>query len=420
MKVILVDGDNFDRRLVGKYLARDLPEAAVVEYDPKEQGWPGSDFDWSVYQVALVGYARGIDESFLAPLQSTPHGEVPVTILLTDRDDEFVAVKVRQLGVDDYLNKNGLVGPRLASAIRGAMERRAQGTTGRRHGDVWSNLAETEEARAARRAGRAKESEEPTPPRIPGYTVNARIGKGAHSLVYLGERERGKSIVVLKVIRVDFASNHSHVRRFVREAEILSTFDSPYVVKVYEHGFTDDFAFISMEFFPRGDLKQRIRIGLSAGDAVNCIANIAYGLDAIHSAGLVHRDLKPANVMFRHDDTLALVDFGIVKRAGERSERSTTGSIFGTPNYMAPEQGKGYAADTRNDLYALGVMLYEMLMGEKPFKADSPADLVHAHINTPIPRLPKELRRYQSLVDRLMAKDPDERFQTAVELIDAL
>ena len=194
---------------------------------------------------------------------------------------------------------------------------------------------------------------------------------------------------MLKVIRVDFASNHSHVRRFVREAEILSTFDSPYVVKVYEHGFTDDFAFISMEFFPRGDLKQRIRIGLSAGDAVNCIANIAYGLDAIHSAGLVHRDLKPANVMFRHDDTLALVDFGIVKRAGERSERSTTGSIFGTPNYMAPEQGKGYAADTRNDLYALGVMLYEMLMGEKPFKADSPADLVHAHINTPIPRSTK-------------------------------
>jgi tRNA A-37 threonylcarbamoyl transferase component Bud32/DNA-binding response OmpR family regulator len=419
MKVILVDGDNFDRQLVGKYLARDLPEAAVIEYDPKEQGWPGSDFKWDRFHVALVGYARGIDESFLAPLQSAADTDVPVTILLTDTDDEYVAVKVRQLGVDDYLNKNGLVGPRLAKAIRGALDRRARGES-RRQSDVWTHLAESRDARDARKASKKKQTEEPQRPRIPGYRVNALIGKGARSFVYLGEREGGQNIVVLKVIDVDFSTNHSHVQRFVHEAEILSALHSPYVVRVYEHGFTDDWAFISMEFFPRGDLKQRIAIGLSAGDAINCTANIAYGLDAIHSMGLVHRDLKPANVMFRHDDTLALVDFGIVKRAGERSERSTTGSIFGTPNYMAPEQAKGRPADTRNDLYSLGVMLYEMLTGRKPFKAETPADLVHAHINLPIPRLPNELRRYQSLLDRLMAKDPAGRFQTAVELINAL
>jgi serine/threonine protein kinase len=338
---------------------------------------------------------------------------------LTDTDDEYVAVKVRQLGVDDYLNKNGLVGPRLAKAIRGALDRRARGES-RRQSDVWTHLAESRDARDARKASKKKQTEEPQRPRIPGYRVNALIGKGARSFVYLGEREGGQNIVVLKVIDVDFSTNHSHVQRFVHEAEILSALHSPYVVRVYEHGFTDDWAFISMEFFPRGDLKQRIAIGLSAGDAINCTANIAYGLDAIHSMGLVHRDLKPANVMFRHDDTLALVDFGIVKRAGERSERSTTGSIFGTPNYMAPEQAKGRPADTRNDLYSLGVMLYEMLTGRKPFKAETPADLVHAHINLPIPRLPNELRRYQSLLDRLMAKDPAGRFQTAVELINAL
>jgi serine/threonine-protein kinase PpkA len=144
---------------------------------------------------------------------------------------------------------------------------------------------------------------------------------------------------------------------------------------------------------------------------------IAYGLEAIHGIGVLHRDLKPANIMFRGDDTMALADFGISKRIQGGTDLTTIGQVLGTPHYMSPEQGEGKFVDFRSDLYSTGVILYEMLTGQKPFTANTPAAVIYQHVHAEIPRLPLPLARYQRIIDKSMAKDPADRYQTAREMI---
>ena len=144
---------------------------------------------------------------------------------------------------------------------------------------------------------------------------------------------------------------------------------------------------------------------------------IAHGLEAIHGVGIVHRDLKPANIMFRGDDTMALADFGISKKILGGTDLTTIGQVLGTPHYMSPEQGEGKAVDYRSDLYSAGIILYELLTGQKPFTAGSPAAVIYQHVHGEIPRLPLPLSRYQQIVDKALAKDPGSRYQTARGMI---
>ena len=148
--------------------------------------------------------------------------------------------------------------------------------------------------------------------------------------------------------------------------------------------------------------------------------HIAYALNEIHKIGVVHRDLKPANIMFRGDDSLALADFGISKKLNSGSNLTDVGQIIGTPHYMSPEQGHAGQVDERGDLYSLGVVFFEMLMGEKPFIADSPMAVIYKHNKAPIPKLRSELVEYQELVDKMLAKKPRDRFQSMDELLACL
>jgi eukaryotic-like serine/threonine-protein kinase len=154
--------------------------------------------------------------------------------------------------------------------------------------------------------------------------------------------------------------------------------------------------------------------------AVDYLRQMGRALGAIHDAGILHRDLKPANVMFRPDDTLALIDFGLAKQLRLHAAITGTGQIFGTPYYMSPEQGHAERTDARSDLYSLGCILYEMLTAEKPFVASSAMGVIYKHANAPRPRLPADLKRLQEPLDRLLAIDPADRFQSAAELLDAV
>ncbi len=253
-----------------------------------------------------------------------------------------------------------------------------------------------------------------------GYKIVRKIGQGAMSKVYLAERDKDNQSLVLKVLDIKNSPGHATIERFVQEAELISALNSPFVVKIFEHGLTDDYGFIAMEFFSRGDLKQRLEMNIPPELAATYMIHIAYGLSAIHNAGVIHRDLKPANIMFRGDDSLALADFGISKKMDADLNLTTMGQIMGTPHYMSPEQGEGLSIDRRTDLYSAGVMLYELLIREKPFTAPTPAALIFKHINEEIPRLPEGLNRFQEVIDNLMAKDPADRYSSANELIQAL
>ncbi|MEM7466874.1 MAG: serine/threonine-protein kinase, partial [Pseudomonadota bacterium] len=245
-------------------------------------------------------------------------------------------------------------------------------------------------------------------------------GQGAHSRVYLAERVEDKQTMVLKIIDLTSIEDETVAKRFAREAELLAEIDSPYVVKFYGHGFKPSYGYIAIEFFTRGDLKHRIENGVNQDEALLYALNIGFGLEAIHSKNIVHRDLKPGNIMFRSDDSLALADFGISKHLGGSWDLTKTGSILGTLNYLSPEQGLGHTVDHRTDLYGLGIIFFEMLAGEKAFQASSPGALVYQHLYADVPKLPKKVAEFQPIVDKLLAKDPNDRFSNASEFVATL
>jgi len=175
-----------------------------------------------------------------------------------------------------------------------------------------------------------------------------------------------------------------------------------------------------MEFLAGGTLASRIREGIAARDALRIIAQIARALDAIHNRGIVHRDLKPANILFRSSGQPVIVDFGLARDLAINSTLTLAGQVLATPRYMSPEQCMGREVDTRTDLYSLGVILYEMLAAKKIYDTANIADLVRLHVNEQAPRLPETAAVHQALLDKMLAKKPEDRFQNAAELCAAL
>jgi serine/threonine protein kinase len=176
-----------------------------------------------------------------------------------------------------------------------------------------------------------------------------------------------------------------------------------------------------MEYFALGDLRRRMRAApLSPREALRYAVAIARALATVHAAGVLHRDLKPGNVMLREDGSIALIDFGLSKDAALALDMTDTGTIFGTPHYMSPEQGHAEALDARSDLYSLGVILFEMLTGEKPYRAENPMAIVYKHRKEPVPQLPPQLAAVHPVLERLLAKLPADRCADAQQAADAL
>ena len=167
-------------------------------------------------------------------------------------------------------------------------------------------------------------------------------------------------------------------------------------------------------------VQAQIEKGIRPDRAVDWARQIGSALAEIHKVGITHRDLKPANIMLRDDGSIALIDFGLAKQMRMQQEITDSGEIFGTPYYMSPEQGRGKEVDHRSDIYSLGVIFYEMLTGEKPYRADNAMGIIFKHAEEPIPLLPARHAVYQSVLNLMMAKKPDDRLQTAEEIGDWL
>ena len=171
-----------------------------------------------------------------------------------------------------------------------------------------------------------------------------------------------------------------------------------------------------MEYMSGGDLRAKMERGVSVRQSVQYLRQIASALSAVHRKGVLHRDLKPGNIMLRADGSIALIDFGLAKRARLDAEITDSGKIFGTPYYMSPEQGHGGDVDERSDIYSLGVIFYELLTGEKPFKADTAMGIIYQHANVLVPVLPARVAQYQALINMMLAKAPADRLQSAAEI----
>ena len=384
------------------------PDVEVTEHDPEQVGRPDRGFAWNLYDLLIIKDQLGGTESGLAWLALfSLDTELPPTIMLAGTNDMFVASKVAEMNATTYVIESELTANTLPGILQslGVYERRAgkpdplEGSMYERDRKIFGDLANYE--------GEVDN----------GYKFVRLIGQGAHSRVYLAERLEDKLTLVLKIMDLQSIDDATVTQRFAQEATLLSEIDSPYVVKFYGHDFTPKYGYIAVEFFTRGDLKQRIENGVNREESLLYTLNIAFGLEAIHTRNIVHRDLKPGNIMFRSDDSLALADFGISKDLGRSRDLTKTGSILGTLNYLSPEQGLGQQVDQRTDLYGLGMIMFEMLAGEKAYRARSPGALVYKHLYADVPTLPSHLAKYQSIIDHLLAKDPADRYQTASELV---
>ena len=256
---------------------------------------------------------------------------------------------------------------------------------------------------------------------IPNYTLLDKLGEGAMAEVWLGAHKRNGRKAAIKVLKPSALADGDAEKLFLREGQVLAGFDHPNIVKIYDNDRVGNLAYLVMEHLAGGTLFERMqRAPISIGEALGLVAQIAGGLEAAHRQQVIHRDLKPANIMLRDETTPVLTDFGASRLLDRSTIYGRDGMIVGTPIYMSPEQVQGQTLSGSSDLYALGILFFELLTGDRPFPGVSFPEIAAQHLYAPIPKLPAAIAMLQPVIERLLAKKPEDRYPSAQEFVDDL
>jgi DNA-binding response OmpR family regulator len=402
IRVLIIDDDAPYRRLLSQHVATAFDAPVIAEYDPVRQGRLPAGFVASAYDVVLLDDSPGPGTGLGWLRDLSSRLDFPPIIYLLAEPDPGAEEVVLAAGAHAVLSKRKINHAQLVDALRGALSARQR---------------KAEEFRGSEESLRLSRFGEIV---IRGYRFVRELAKNPVSSVYLAQDMRDDREVVLKVLRSvsEGGRGADDFERFLREYQIAANIRHPNIVRIFDFGVADDHAYIVMEYFPRGDLRQRIKEGIEPDQALAYLRQMAEALDALHSHGVLHRDLKPGNVMLRDDGSVVLIDFGLSKQIDLTGSITGSGEIFGTPYYMSPEQGHGKDTDTRSDIYSLGVIFYEMLAKRKPYVAGTPMQVIYKHAHSPLPELPAEVKRFEFLVVNCMAKDPGRRYPTAERLAD--
>ena len=433
--ILVIDDSSDYRALLKQLIVSNYPNAQVEEYDPDMEGIPKKSRNWKEVSMVLLDYDLGLEnENGLDWLQiMMTYPDMPPIVILTTETSTTTTVRALKLGAANYLLKTDINSDNIVSKFTESFElvglNQESSMSTSKHRDNLNDGAMfdltampalenilTEETQAPDFVDISDDNE----PHIiiPGYSILKEIAKGGMSTVLLAKRLEDNLDVVLKVLFTKGLEDSSGLKRFIQEYDLISAMNHPHIIRIYERAFASEFAYIALEYLPQGDLSKRILDGISTETAMSYLRQIALGLGAIHKLNIIHRDLKPGNILFHDDGRLIITDFGAAKIISDKMKEITMNNmVVGTPYYMSPEQCSGMKLDRRSDIYSLGVLFYLMLTGKKLFTANSISMLIQAHINDPIPELPAELSKYQPLIEGMLAKDPDERFQIADELI---
>jgi serine/threonine protein kinase len=403
-RILILEPDNKVRSTLLRYAVKGWQGAAV-------QSTPGTLADalgdlerLKTFDVLLVacdfsqdGTADNPTLQALRAVAADPAN--PAVILLTTKGSEYTAVQAIKSGAFDYIPKALLGREQMLSAVQRAMLHR-KGLLGNRGGTVTGVV------------------------RLFGYDMRRCLATRENVSVHVAfSAERGKEVVLKVLHRGRGAlSRDKSFESLVAEFKLLYDIDDHAVAEIYDFRVTSQYCYIAMEYFPLGHLGTRLDAPLSATQALHYAREIAHALAIIHTAGVVHRDLKPANIMLREDGSVALIDFGISRSTAEAQPEGAEhpAEIAGTPYYMSPEQAAGAPTDERSDLYSLGVILYQMLTAAKPYVGTTTEEILEQHRSAPLPQLPAGLAAYQPLLNKLLAKEPGQRFGSAREALEAL
>lgn len=253
---------------------------------------------------------------------------------------------------------------------------------------------------------------------IPGFKIERLIAEGGMSSVYLAMQESLGRRVALKLLkRFD---SPQHAGRFLHEARVIAALQHRNIITIHDVGTLGDRHYIAMEYLEGGSLADRIERGMRPAEALRLLYRIARCLEFVHRRDIVHRDIKPGNILFHSDGTPKLSDFGIAKQIDADQELTMDGSAFGSPYYISPEQAECRPLDGRSDIYSLGIVFYQMLTGRRPYAEKSHIETIVSHLSQPVPLLPEGLSRYQMLLERMIAKRPEDRVGSARDLLDLI
>lgn len=259
------------------------------------------------------------------------------------------------------------------------------------------------------------------------YKIIAPLGEGGMAAVYKAYQPAMERFVAVKVLPRKFAESSEFISRFQREAIMLAQLQHPHILPVFDYGQEDGYSYIVMPFLQNGTLAELFLVRRrTLPEILQIMTQVGSALGYAHARGMIHRDVKPSNVLIDEQGNCLLTDFGLARMVEMSSDKLTSaGAIMGTPAYMSPEQGKGaVSVDGRSDLYALGIIFYEMLTGQVPYKDDFPLGVVIKHIRDPLPSARELEPNLSDAIERVLikslAKDPNERYQTADDFIKAV
>jgi len=414
IRILIVDRDAKYREWVRLHLSILYPQAAIGTLEPTESNALSALSTGPVCEALVLAadFGTGDEEGeppALAQVRALRQsGSAPVLLVLAEQGDELRAVQALRAGATDYLPKRLVTPARLKIALDQALQELQPPPAPEAAAEV--------AAATPPRPGRA------TPivaghPTISGYDITRKLSESDKAVVYLAESAAHGAEVALKVSKIP--CDERGAQALEREYQAILAVHDPAVVRIFDHGIEDGYEYLAMEYFPRGDLKARMHVGVTESEALRFLERIAAALGVVHRAGMLHRDLKPPNVMLRDNDNVVLIDFGLARQLDGSHHSTYTGVLRGSPYYMSPEQALGEKLDPRSDLYSLGVIFHEMLTGRKPFVGNSAMEVLQQHVNAAPPRLPSSLGGYTPLLEQLLSKRREERFASAEALIAA-
>jgi DNA-binding response OmpR family regulator len=412
-RIAIVDGSAGLRRLLASMVRQHFRTASIEDIDPFSQTMRGAGFAFGTRGDAVILGGVGTESEArdaLKRLRSRADCP-PIVMLVADALMPLRSTLMAE-GAFDVLRKDAVSSARLNSSIERAMRVEIDND-----GKPITHIAPLP---AAYGKFHFVFDGERTALEIDGYRFLSTLSATPLAHVFFAESIASEQRVVIKVL-TSFALHDVQDTGWLDEVTTrLQPLRGNSAVAHLDSGIAATYPYVVMEFLTHGDLRRRMKSPMELPTKVDLMVRVLDALVALHDASIVHSDLKPESIFFRGDGSATLIDFNISVVTGKAVRASAKGDVLGTPTYMSPEQGAGKAVDGRSDLYSAGIIFFEMLTGIPPFSGSTPAQTIYSHLHDEVPLLPLKARHLQSVIDKLLAKQPEERYSSAAEVLAEL